>query len=384
MSKMPVYLSDFKRVEPTYRRTQEELAAWLAKAHTAAHRRTLGFTENDPAFEKRMNMLIRRFGCGPDKIAARKTEVPDIQNDTFQEPGLFGILSDTLTESKDAAGILEKSLFFSKRADLVFGKLYENQKSGPDHIVHVTCTGYVSPSPAQKLVESQGWSSSTEVTHAYHMGCYASVPAIRIAKGMVADGQQRVDIVHTEMCTLHFNPGEHTPEQLVVQSLFSDGFIKYTATPHKAQQGFELIALKEWIIPATADSMTWIPTEHGMRMTLERDVPEKIAHSVVRFVEDLLEKGDAQASTLVPESHFAIHPGGPRIIDSLVTLLGLRPEQVTHSRKILLERGNMSSATLPHIWQSIADDPSVPSGKTIISLAFGPGLSIFGSIMKKL
>jgi len=64
---------------------------------------------------------------------------------------------------------------------------------------------------------------STEVIHAYHMSCYASLPTIRLAAGLVATGKSRVDIVHTEMCTLHMDPSQHLPEQLVVQTLFADG-----------------------------------------------------------------------------------------------------------------------------------------------------------------
>jgi len=43
----------------------------------------------------------------------------------------------------------------------------------------------------------------------------------------------------------------------------------------------------------------------------------------------------------------------------------------------------MSSATLPHVWKAILDDDAVPSGTLIVSLAFGPGLTIAGAILRK-
>ena len=43
----------------------------------------------------------------------------------------------------------------------------------------------------------------------------------------------------------------------------------------------------------------------------------------------------------------------------------------------------MSSATLPHIWESILADPEAEDRSLLVSLAFGPGLSISGSIMEK-
>ena len=83
------------------------------------------------------------------------------------------------------------------------------------------------------------------------------------------------------------------------------------------------------------------------------------------------------------EAVFAIHPGGPRIIDEIAEHLGLRPDQVQASNAILRDCGNMSSATLPHVWQAILADEAVPSGTLIVSLAFGPGLTISGALLRK-
>lgn len=68
-------------------------------------------------------------------------------------------------------------------------------------------TGYLSPSAAQLLVVEKGWQQRTRVTHAYHMGCYAALPAIRIGSGFLTSTTHlgyRVDIAHTEL--LHLAP----------------------------------------------------------------------------------------------------------------------------------------------------------------------------------
>jgi predicted naringenin-chalcone synthase len=52
---------------------------------------------------------------------------------------------------------------------------------------------------------------------------------------------------------------------------------------------------------------------------------------------------------------------------------------VALSHKVLRERGNMSSATLPHIWKEILD-LDLKSGTRVVSLAFGPGLTLFGAV----
>jgi predicted naringenin-chalcone synthase len=50
---------------------------------------------------------------------------------------------------------------------------------------------------------------------------------------------------------------------------------------------------------------------------------------------------------------------------------------------VLFERGNMSSATLPHIWAKILSEAGVRSGTPVVNLAFGPGLTVVGAIFMK-
>jgi len=42
---------------------------------------------------------------------------------------------------------------------------------------------------------------------------------------------------------------------------------------------------------------------------------------------------------------------------------------------VLREGGNMSSATVPHIWDRILQDPQVKPDTPVLSIAFGPGLT---------
>ena len=89
------------------------------------------------------------------------------------------------------------------------------------------------------------------------------------------------------------------------------------------------------------------------------------------------------AAQLCGQALFAIHPGGPRIIDEIAGHLGLHPAQVQASNAILRNHGNMSSATLPHVWQAILEDPAAAPGTLVVALAFGPGLTISGALLRK-
>jgi predicted naringenin-chalcone synthase len=118
-----------------------------------------------------------------------------------------------------------------------------------------------------------------------------------------------------------------------------------------------------------------------MQMTLSREVPTKIAAHLRNFVAKLAEESGLDLPGLLKDSIFAVHPGGPKIIESVRATLELTKEQISTSEKILLERGNMSSATLPHIWKELLEQ-NVKSGTKVVSLAFGPGLTMFGAVFE--
>jgi predicted naringenin-chalcone synthase len=271
---------------------------------------------------------------------------------------------------------------FAGAVEAYFAHEYASERDAPDDLIHVTCTGYVSPSGAQKLVAQRGWGGRTRVTHAYHMGCYAALPAVRIAAGFVASGSERVDIVHTELCSLHLDPSDHRLEQLVVQSLFADGLIRYALTAADDGPGLLPLSACEVVLPDSADAMSWVGSEWGMQMTLARDVPERIAAELRGFVLELYRRAGLELDAL-KRSVFAVHPGGPRIIDRVREVLELDPAQVQTSRDVLRDHGNMSSATLPHIWMRLLADPRVSRGTLIPSLAFGPGLTVAGTLLEK-
>ncbi|GLH72222.1 chalcone synthase [Geothrix limicola] len=384
MARVPIHLHDFQIQPARYHSDQATIVDWIAAAHAQAEI-TLQAPPTDEAREtlvRKFRKLVRRFGCSTDRIAFRNSSLEDFTHTDWDRMRIF-----QLNKFPSGRPCGERSRFFSEISGEAFEQFYAHESEPPPVIIHVTCTGYVSPSGAQRLVASRDWGRSTEVFHAYHMGCYASMPAIRMAAGFVERGKARVDIVHTELCTLHMDPSQHLPEQLVVQTLFADGLIRYSVSRARAgkplSNGLELITTREEIVPGTGDAMTWMVSDFGMLMTLSRKVPDHIRAGLGAFLDRLAASAELTSGQLIEEAIFAIHPGGPRIIDEIAEHLGLRPEQVSASNAILSQFGNMSSATLPHVWQAVLADPAVKPGTLIVSLAFGPGLTIAGAILRK-
>jgi predicted naringenin-chalcone synthase len=384
------FIGNFTALEPAHLLSQGASLAWLAEAHTRgaqtlADQRKQAFDADE--FRLGMTRRLARFGCGDDKIGYRGYELPDCSHTDWAR-----MLVYRLHEKATGEGTLARTRTYGSLADKVFERLYQARESPPSDLLHVTCTGYESPSAAQRLVTARGWGKQTRVTHAYHMGCYATFPALRMASALAAversrGGRGRSDIVHSEFCSLHVNPILHTPEQIVVQTLFSDGFIAYSVTGHPRWDGalpaLGLLAQREETLPDSGDAMMWICSDWGMHMTLARDVPERILASLGGFVTSLCDEAELR-DTERQSALFAIHPGGPRILDLVQGELHLSEEQIAFSRRALFARGNISSATLPYIWRDLVASEAVPDGQPIVSLAFGPGLTLCGAVLRKL
>lgn len=369
-------LHNFRSILPPTQKPQDQALDWLASAHSRAE---CWVSPDSPlADRERMKKLFHRFGCKPTQVAQRYSVHQDFTHLEFDQMEIFH-----LSRNPKGAASSTRTGIFSRVAGEVFERFYNEDPTPPHALFHVTCTGYDSPSGAERVVARRGWGDQTEVYHLYHMGCYAAIPAVRIAQGL---SQPRVDIVHTELCSLHLDPSQHTPEQIVIQSLFADGLIRYTlesvSTENPAasslddeKPGLEFLRSRKELLSNSEDAMTWRAGDYGLEMTLSREVPNLIAQNLIPYLQRL--------SAYDHQTIFAIHPGGPRIVDQIQEMLELKDPQVAASRKVLLERGNMSSATLPHIWKTILEDPSVANGTQVISLAFGPGLTLCGNVLRK-
>ena len=195
---MAPYLSQVKTALPLGVIDQEAGLKWIAAQHNFE--------------EPRQLELLKRVSCRPSAISRRYSALPDFSSEGEQ---LFG---------KSEPMISERLKIYQKEVARAL-RLLDLLEDDPDHIIHVTCTGYVSPSPIQSYLSLHG-KHRIQATNLYHMGCYAAIPATRTAAALAAP-DHRVKVVHNELCTLHFQSEDKKAEQLVIQSLFADGHCSY-------------------------------------------------------------------------------------------------------------------------------------------------------------
>lgn len=341
---------------------------------------------------------IYHYGVSPKTIQNRQVNILGylqenkefLNNISIDDIAIF----DSPKTKPEGKNLAERMQFFGKIVDEILAKAYSFNALPPDDIIHVSCSGYLAPSPVEKLVSTRHWVNTT-VTHSYHMGCYGSLPALRMATGFLAASQlglskakSQIDIIHTEFLTLHLNLVNLTPRDILAMTLFGDGFIKYSLYPKEIFQmqntyGLEILALKETIIPNTLSEMLWNLSSHNFEMILSKKIPFIIRDNILPFVESLMLEVGLDFAKDKEKILFAIHPGGPKIIEFIQRSLKLNPEQVAFSQEILSNFGNMSSATLPYIWEKTVASNEIPVGTLILSIAFGPGLTAAGAIMRK-
>jgi predicted naringenin-chalcone synthase len=204
-----------------------------------------------------------------------------------------------------------------------------------------------------------------------HMGCYAALPGLGVAADYVALYGRPAVLLCVELPSLHVQPPTVDPQQVVAHSLFSDAAAAVVLIPGTQGPGVrEIASLTD---TTTADHMSWHVTDLGFRMGLSPRVPDVLARHVAPLVGGLLGR---HGLAIADVQGWAVHPGGPRILDVVQEQLGLPAEALRASRQGLAEHGNCSSPTVLMILEQILGAP----GPTLL-MAFGPGLTLYAGLL---
>lgn len=236
------------------------------------------------------------------------------------------------------------------------------------HLVTVSCTGFVSPGVDIRLVEELGLDSDVSRTQVGFMGCHGALNGLRVAHGYArAEPESVVLLCAVELCSLHFAYG-WDPDVMVANALFADGAGAAVCAGAAPSADWTVASTGTVLLDESGDDMTWRIGNHGFRMTLSSRVPDIIGRELSGWLEPWLAR-----SGLVPGdvATWAVHPGGPRILDSVEGSLALDRSRTEAARSVLRGHGNMSSATILFILERLRREGApLPC----VALAFGPGL----------
>lgn len=243
-------------------------------------------------------------------------------------------------------------------------------------LVTVSCTGFTAPGQDAGLIKSLGLNPTVGRTHIGFMGCHAALNAMRVANAFIrAEPSERVLLCCTELCTLHFQYGNN-PQDAVANALFADGSAALVAghrDPTATQPCTRSFHAEH--LPATHGMMSWRIADHGFQMRLEPRVPGLIQQSLKPSIDVWLARLGLSVNDI---EAWAIHPGGPKIIDAVQEGLGLAPAATQFSREILRAYGNMSSPTVLFILDALIREAAP---KPWVVLGFGPGLAVEAALL---
>ncbi len=240
-----------------------------------------------------------------------------------------------------------------------------------------SCTGYATPGLDILLARDLGMSPNVQRLFVGHMGCYAALPGLGSAADFVVARGKPALLLCAELTSLHLQPpGVRTDlQQIVSHALFSDAAAAVVLTADSP--GYEIIEVTAVTDTTTADHMTWEVTDLGFRMGLSPRVPAVLELHVRKLVDDLLGRHGLSIGDI---DGWAIHPGGPKILDVVQEQLGLDDGALDASRGVLSTYGNCSSPTVLLVLDALRRRPAPP--RRVVMLAFGPGLTLYGTLLE--
>ena len=213
------------------------------------------------------------------------------------------------------------------------------------HLVTVSCTGFVAPGLDFALIRSLGLPATVQRTHVGYMGCHGALNGLRVARAFTsAEADARVLLCAVELCTLHYHYGWET-QKVIANALFADGAAAVVGVSDEAapREAWRMTATGSCLIPDSETAMSWSIGNHGFEMSLSKQVPRLITVHLRPWLEGWLHQHGVDLDQV---GSWAVHPGGPRILDAVEESLCLPRGATDVSRAVLAEYGNMSSPTI--------------------------------------
>lgn len=376
------YLNAIGTAVPHTRLPQAQIAEFMA---SALHLDEMG--------RRRLQALYRTT-----KIDYRHTVLPDYG----RQPGEFEFYPNTPdlepfpTVSQRMAVFRREALPLAVRAvnaclrpfaQTVAPGFDEPEEDEPDyasitHLITVSCTGMYAPGLDIDLINALGMPTTVQRTAINFMGCYGAFNGLKTADALCrAFPKARVLVVCVELCTLHFQK-KPDDDFLLSNALFADGAaaVLVEATPRPDGPSLALRSFFCDLYPNGAADMAWHVADFGFEMTLSSYIPKLVRQGIGALVERLLNHAglDREAVNL-----YAMHPGGKAILEAIEQALGLTAHDNRHAYEVLKQYGNMSSVTVLFVLAALMTELTpLDAGRSVLSCAFGPGLTLESAVLE--
>ncbi len=361
-------LIDIETASPPFRVSQTTAASELKKRMTGSN-----------AAGRLIDMAAAHSG-----IDHRFIVIPDAENDIdekfYSVNGTY-ISPDTkkrMDEYEKWAKILSKSAVqkLIDRTGFNSGEL--------NKIITISCTGFFAPGLDYHLINEFSFPSDIKRTNIGFMGCAASLIGFgSVLEALLAANKHNILLVSVELCSLHLQT-EPTRDNILANMIFADGCaaaLFSNSESYDSKARLELLKTDSILFNNSSEYMGWKIGSFGFEMVLSSELPKIILSEAVPALKKILERMGTDVESI---KHWALHPGGRAILDSLQKGLQLSDDQLRASRTVLRNFGNLSSASILFVLKELMNSGSIDKNELCCAVAFGPGLTMEVALMKGL
>ena len=241
-----------------------------------------------------------------------------------------------------------------------------------DDFIVVSCTGLDTPGLDVLVAEKMDMPPTMRRTAIIGMGCHGLLPGLhRATTAVQANPNTKALVLTLELCTLHLQHDDSV-RNILGSALFSDG-ASAAIVGHGETNGPNMLDSLSYSDYKTQRQMSFHPGNHGYKIHLSTSIPKIIRMQLPDLLDKLLYRNGLQLTDI---KHWAVHPGGAKILDYVEEVLELDQNELQHARSILREYGNMSSATLLFVLQRLIQEDQPQPGDYGLLIGFGPGITL--------
>jgi predicted naringenin-chalcone synthase len=241
-----------------------------------------------------------------------------------------------------------------------------------DYIITVSCTGIMIPSLDAYLINKVKLRQDIVRLPVTEMGCAAGISGMIYAKEFLkANPGKRAAVIAVESPTATFQLNDYSMANVVSAAIFGDGAACVLLSSHEEDEGPEIIDESMYHFYDNIHMMGFKLINMGLQMVLDIKVPETISAHFPDIIHPFLAKNNLNIKDV---DHLIFHPGGKKIVQTVEDLFGGLGKNIDDTKEVLRLYGNMSSATVLYVLESIMDNQP-PKGEKGLMLSFGPGFS---------
>jgi alkylresorcinol/alkylpyrone synthase len=250
-----------------------------------------------------------------------------------------------------------------------------------------TVTGFCIPSLEARVMNKIKFSPNTKRVPILGLGCMAGIAGInRVAEYLIGHPTEAVIFFSVELCSLTLQTEDISAANIISTGLFGDGAaaVLMVGDEHKLKDKapLEWLSCESVFFPDTEEVMGWDVGEKGLKIILNKGVPEVTENNLPEPLHNFLKNNNKSLKDI--RSFFA-HPGGPKVLNAMEKVLSLPDKGLYHSWNSLAENGNMSSVsvldiTKKHIEERKESDK--PARGYGLGLAMGPAFSAEMSLLQ--